>query len=87
MRKILLALASVVALVAASEAANVRLSNFDSALTMPRPISLQNGTLLPANSGSVSIGTFNTLSDAQITALGGAGRDARWRTSSRSPIR
>ena len=75
MKKVLLALPFVVALVAQSDAATVTLQNFADTGASARPITSSNGALLPLNTGSVSIGTFLTLTDGQVSALGAAGRD------------
>jgi hypothetical protein len=76
MKKVLLAIPITIALLVQTEAANVILQNFDEGGTAARPLASSTGAILAVNSGSVSIGTFNTLTDAQITALGGPGRNA-----------
>jgi hypothetical protein len=71
---LVLSLATVV--VASSNATTIRLQNFSDDGISARPITTCGNFLVPSNTGFVSIGTFATLTDAAITALGGPGRNA-----------
>jgi PEP-CTERM motif len=71
MKKALLVLPVLLALAAQSKATTIILKNFDEGGAGARPLTDHTtNTPLAANSGSVSIGTFATLTDAQITSMG-----------------
>lgn len=73
MKKALLTFAITAAATIAAQAANIRVVNYTDDLASFVPIATSTGELLPANSGTVQIGYFNTLTDATIP---GASLDA-----------
>jgi hypothetical protein len=68
----ILVLSFAAVLVASSNATTIVLQNFNQDGSSARPITTCGNFVLPPNTGSVSIGTFATLTDAAIT---GAGRN------------
>jgi len=76
MKKALLVLPILLALAAESKATTIIIRNFDEGGAGARPLTDANTNApMAANTGSVSIGTFATLTDAAITALGAPGRN------------
>lgn len=69
MKSVLITTLLGIASAAVVNAAAIRAQNFSDDATQARPIVTSNGNTPPANSGSVTVGSFRTFTDAQIQAV------------------